>query len=337
MSRVLIEGITKRFGKGTPALDGVNLEIAAGEMLVLLGPSGCGKTTTLRSIAGLETPDTGRITLGDIVAFDKSTGRNRKPEKRDIGMVFQNYALWPHMSVLKNISYPLRARHLKDLIRDGAAAEAAELVGCGHLLGRYPGQLSGGQQQRVALARALVAQPRVVLFDEPLSNLDAKLRKELRIEISRLHRQVGFTGVYVTHDHAEALAIGDRVALLEAGKVVQIGTPSEVYRAPATPWAADFMGVSNHFELQRRDGGWWFHDNLAGSDDELAPAAIGTTRVCHVRPSLLTIAATGDAAPPAALVLRHGVLSEVTFCGESIESEVTFGDIVLRVYERSSI
>ena len=190
------------------AIDNLDLEIEPGEFLVLLGPSGCGKTTTLRCIAGLETGEEGSIEIGDGAVFDASRGINVPPNKRNLGMVFQSYALWPHMTVRKNIAYPLRTRGIKGDKANQWIEEVAALVDTSALLDRYPSQLSGGQQQRVALSRGLVARPEIVLFDEPLSNLDARLRDLVRTEIHELHARIGFTAVYVTHDQVEALALG---------------------------------------------------------------------------------------------------------------------------------
>ena len=200
------------------AIDNLDLEIEPGEFLVLLGPSGCGKTTTLRCIAGLETGEEGSIEIGDGAVFDASRGINVPPNKRNLGMVFQSYALWPHMTVRKNIGYPLRTRGIKGDKANQWIEEVAALVDTSALLDRYPAQLSGGQQQRVALSRGLVARPEIVLFDEPLSNLDARLRDLVRTEIHELHARLGFTAVYVTHDQVEALALGDRLAIMRAGR-----------------------------------------------------------------------------------------------------------------------
>ena len=191
---------------------------------MLLGPSGCGKTTTLRCLAGLETPGQGRIVFGDTTVFDAGKRVNLSPDKRRIGMVFQSYALWPHMTVRKNLAYPLKARKLREGLKWGWVEQTAELVDCASLLDRYPAQLSGGQQQRVALARGLVARPELVLFDEPLSNLDARLRDQVRAQIHELHGRLGFTAVFVTHDQSEALALGDRLAIMKHGKIEQYDT-----------------------------------------------------------------------------------------------------------------
>ena len=252
MTQLRIEGLTKRFAGKPPttAMDDLSLDIEEGEFLVLLGPSGCGKTTTLRCMAGLETPDEGRISFGDQAVFDSAKKLNLSPDKRNIGMVFQSYALWPHMTVRKNIGYPLKARKLRGPDTKDWVEETAALVDCSQLLDRYPAQLSGGQQQRVALARGLVARPDVVLFDEPLSNLDARLRDLVRAQLHELHARLQFSAVFVTHDQAEALALADRVAIMRAGKFEQVGTPEHVFEEPATEYVAEFIGMSNRVPLE---------------------------------------------------------------------------------------
>jgi ABC-type Fe3+/spermidine/putrescine transport system ATPase subunit len=234
-----VAGAAKRYG-AVAALGGVTLDFPAGRLTAVLGPSGCGKTTLLRAIAGFLTLDAGRIRFGD---DDVTT---LSPQRRGTAMVFQSYALWPHMSVFDNVAYGLRLRRVPRDALVRRVREALALVEIGDVdpvARRRPAALSGGQQQRVALARALVVEPRVLLLDEPLSNLDAKVRQRLRVEIRRLQRRVGITTVYVTHDQEEALAIADRVVLLNAGRVVQTGSPQEIYLAPATEFAADFLGV----------------------------------------------------------------------------------------------
>jgi iron(III) transport system ATP-binding protein len=258
MDGLTVSGLTKSFGNGnskTQAIDDFNVEVGKGELLVLLGPSGCGKSTTIRALAGLEAPDAGSITFGSQAVYDAARGIDVRPHKRDIGMVFQSFALWPHMTVRRNIAYPLQARR-RGGNRQKLVEQAAELIDCTKLLGRYPSQLSGGQQQRVALARAFVASPAIMLFDEPLSNLDAKLREQLRTDLHRLHRNVGFTGVYVTHDHAEALALGDRLAIMRAGRIEHLGTPASVFSAPRTEYVAGFIGIENVIELHRTADRW---------------------------------------------------------------------------------
>jgi|Deesub1362B_J571_1020462.scaffolds.fasta_scaffold00662_10 spermidine/putrescine ABC transporter ATP-binding subunit len=243
MPKVRLERVTKRYGKVT-AVDCLDLTVHEGEILTLLGPSGCGKTTTLRCIAGFVVLDEGHIFLGE----EEVT--HLPPEKRDIGFVFQNYALWPHMTVYQNLSFGLQLRRIpKEEIRE-RVQEVLSMVRLSGMEDRYPRQLSGGQQQRVALARALALRPRVLLLDEPLSNLDAKLREEMRFEIRELQRQLGITAIYVTHDQAEALVLSDRIAVLNEGRLVQLGTPEEIYQRPANRFVAGFIGLSSFIEAR---------------------------------------------------------------------------------------
>ncbi len=233
--RVRFEGVSKSFS-GQSVLQDLRLEIEAGEFLVLLGPSGCGKTTLLRLLAGLERADAGRILIGDRVVNDVA------PAERDVAMVFQGYALYPHLSVFENIAFPLRARRAAAASIDGPVRETAERLGLGALLERRPAQLSGGQRQRVALARAIVRSPAVYLMDEPLSNLDAQLRVLMRAELKRLQQELGTTMLYVTHDQAEAMTLGHRVALMRQGRLEQLGAPLELYRLPANRFVGSFLG-----------------------------------------------------------------------------------------------
>jgi iron(III) transport system ATP-binding protein len=241
--RVQLTGITKGFG-ATRALDDVSLTIEEGEFFTLLGPSGCGKTTLLRTIAGFYTPEAGEIRFGDRLV-------NSIPaHRRETGMVFQNYALFPHLSVYDNIAYGLRARKAPRSERAGRVAAVLKSVQLEGLERRSPSQLSGGQQQRVALARALVISPQILLMDEPLSNLDAKLRVSMREEIRRLQKRMGITTIYVTHDQEEAMAVSDRIAILSRGRVEQVGTPAEIYFRPLSRFTAEFMGGSNILDVQ---------------------------------------------------------------------------------------
>ena len=241
MAFIEIQNLFKRF-KNVVAVNRIQLEVNKGELLTLLGPSGCGKTTTLRCIAGLEKPEEGDIVIDGQPMLSEGFV---PPSKRGIGMVFQNYAVWPHMKVFNNIVYGLKIQKLSRQSIQEKAKQVLELVGLDGLEDRYPSQLSGGQQQRVALARALVSNPKVLLLDEPLSNLDAKLREELRFEIKSLVRRMGITSVYVTHDQAEAMVISDRIAVMDSGNVVQIGTAREIYERPANRFVADFIGTMN--------------------------------------------------------------------------------------------
>ncbi|WFO74849.1 ABC transporter ATP-binding protein [Desulfurococcaceae archaeon MEX13E-LK6-19] len=235
MSKVELRNIVKRFGR-VVAVDHVSLKINDGEFFVLLGPSGCGKTTTLRIIAGLEDPDEGYVLIDDKIVNDVP------PNKRDIAMVFQNYALYPHMTVYKNLAFPLENMGLSKQEIDKRVREVAKLLHIDHLLDRKPGQLSGGEQQRVALGRALVRRPRVFLMDEPLSNLDAKLRVYMRAELKRLQKELGITTIYVTHDQAEAMTMADRIAVMNKGRIMQVGKPRELYLKPANIFVAGFIG-----------------------------------------------------------------------------------------------
>ena len=303
MTHLRIEGLTKRFAAKPPttAMDDLTLDIEEGEFLVLLGPSGCGKTTTLRCLAGLETPDEGRITFGDRPVFDSSAKVNLSADKRNIGMVFQSYALWPHMTVRKNIGYPLKARRLKGPETKSWVEDTAELVDCTKLLDRYPAQLSGGQQQRVALARGLVSRPDVVLFDEPLSNLDARLRDQVRAQLHELHTRLRFSAVFVTHDQSEALALADRVAIMRAGRFEQVGTPEHVFEEPATEYVAEFIGMSNRVPLVH-DGTSWTFSGEAVTGDLRLPGGT-TSATARLRPEDLQLAPTvADCASGAACI-----------------------------------
>ena len=253
MARVTIQNLTKKFGKN-PAVDRISLEIPDGAFVGILGPSGCGKTTLLRLIAGLERPTQGDILIGD---------RNitmLPPEKRGLGMMFQSYALFPHMTVRDNLKFPLKANKIgTSQEQNEKIKQVLALVQLEEKIDRIPRQLSGGEQQRVALARAIIAEPSVLLLDEPLSNLDAKLRAGMQVELIELHRKLGLTTIFVTHDQEEALALSDIIVLMLAGKVKQIGTPEKIYSNPMTPFAADFLGSANLIPVKviQSDGGQW--------------------------------------------------------------------------------
>nr|MBA2754901.1 ABC transporter ATP-binding protein [Chloroflexia bacterium] len=237
MNTVTFEAVTKLFeGQTRPAVSDLSLDVADGELLVMLGPSGCGKTTALRMLAGLEEPDSGDILIGgrSVVGLE--------PRDRDISLVFQQYALYPHLSVAANIAYPLKVQRIGKRERDERVGRVAEMLGLGALLGRKPGQLSGGEQQRVALGRAIVRQPRVSLMDEPLSNLDAKLRSQMRTEIKGLQKDLGVTTFFVTHDQAEAMTLADRIAIMDHGHLQQVGSPEEVYAHPVNTFVAELIG-----------------------------------------------------------------------------------------------
>ena len=248
---IRIRGVSKYYyseGKTIRALDNVDLTIAANQIFTLLGPSGCGKTTLLRCIVGLEAPDAGEISIGGQVVWSKDKNISIPPEKRGLGMVFQTYAIWPHMNVFDNVAYPLQVRGVgRDVIRE-RVANTLRFVQLEGYESRPATRLSGGQQQRVALARALVAEPKVILFDEPLSNLDAKLREETRKELRAFLGKLQITAVYVTHDRIEALALSDSIAVMRAGRIVEMGTPQKIYFNADTRFVADFIGRANLVE-----------------------------------------------------------------------------------------
>jgi multiple sugar transport system ATP-binding protein len=284
MADILIKHLVKRFGK-VEAVSDVSLQIVDGEFLVLLGPSGCGKSTILRAVAGLEDADSGEIVIGGrLVNFID-------PVKRNVAMVFQNYALYPHMTVFKNVAFPLQIAKRPKTEIDAAVRRAAGILGLENLLQRYPGQLSGGQRQRVALARAIVREPHAFLMDEPLSNLDAQLRIQTRLELIQLHARLGITTMYVTHDQVEAMTMGHRIAVMSEGVLQQIGTPQDVYRHPANVFVATFLGappmnlIDGALEAVAGDG-WRFRgDNV---DVPLSPEVLNPPELEH------EIEASGD-------------------------------------------
>jgi ABC-type Fe3+/spermidine/putrescine transport system ATPase subunit len=250
-----VEGLSKQYG-GVRVLDQVSFQVYESEILVLLGPSGCGKSTTLRLLAGLERPDAGAIHLREKTVVDAATGRFTPAEKRNLGMVFQAFAVWPHMTVEEHIAFPLLVRHCSKEEITKRVHRALDFVGLGGLETRLSTQLSGGQQQRLALARALVYEPDVLLLDEPLSNLDAQLRQQMRLELKNLQRQLGTTFVFVTHDQDEAMTLAHRVALMRNGRIEQLGTPDEVYENPQSLFVHSFLGTSIRFE-----GSWTVDDD----------------------------------------------------------------------------
>ena len=300
MARVTLEGVRKVYDNGFVAVHGVDLEIGDGEFVVLVGPSGCGKSTLLRMIAGLESISAGRLSIGDRLVNDVA------PKERDIAMVFQNYALYPHMSVRENMAFALKLRKLPESEIEKRVRDAAAILGLDAVLDRRPRQLSGGQRQRVAVGRAIVRQPQVFLFDEPLSNLDAKLRVGTRKEIAKLHRTLSATMIYVTHDQVEAMTMGDRIVVLDAGKVQQVAPPLELYARPANLFVAGFIGspAMNFIPgtVARGAGGTRFHSNEGGVEFPMSgPAAptleasAGRTLTLGVRPEDVAVVPAGDA------------------------------------------
>ena len=302
---VRVEGLVKRYGRVT-ALDGVSLGFASGGLTAILGPSGCGKTTLLRSLAGFVAVDGGRILFGpeEVTALP--------PQARGTAMVFQHYALWPHMTVFDNVAYGLRLRKLPDADVRRRVERVLDLVEIGRITGvmqRRPAELSGGQQQRVALARALVVEPRVLLLDEPLSNLDAQVRQRLRAEVRRLQKAVGITAIYVTHDQEEALAIADTVVLMNAGRVVQSGSPQEIYSRPESAFTAEFLGVSNQLAGIAEAGGV-----CIGAQRLPYAGAVRGRATLIFRATDASLATDEEEAAPGHTLLR-GVLEERLFLG----------------------
>jgi iron(III) transport system ATP-binding protein len=266
--KITIENLRLRYGD-VDAIKNMDLEIGDRESVVLLGRSGCGKTSTMRCIAGLEEPTAGRITIGDTVVFDAEAGINLPPNKRNVGMVFQSYAVWPHMTVFENVAYSLKLQKVARPEIRQRVAEALELVGLENFADRGASLLSGGQMQRVALARSLVMRPSVLLLDEPLSNLDARLRDRLRIELREIQLRLGLTTVYVTHDQLEAFALADRIALMQDGVIVQMDAPDAMYNAPASASIAHFLGVANVLDVDTSPG-------AEASSDDASPEGEGT-------------------------------------------------------------
>src|SRR5437870_1343352 len=323
---IQIERVTKRFGAVTAVRD-LSLEIRDREFVTLLGPSGCGKTTLLRLIAGLMSPDEGVIRVG---ARTLSTPAGVvSPERRGMGMVFQNYAVWPHRTVYQNVAFGLEVRKVGRAETRARVARVLELVNLAGLERRYPSELSGGQQQRVALARSLVVEPGILLLDEPLSNLDAKLRERMRWELKELQRRTGITFVYVTHDQSEAMALSDRIAVIHGGEMMQLGAPRMVYTQPANRIVADFMGLVNLVRGRVvRAGG---DDSVVAVGDEhpigavLPPGAVsGQAVLVAIRPESLRLTSPASAAE--ALGTVPGKVADVTFLGNIIDCHVTLDD-----------
>ena len=328
MIAITIEKLVKKFGDAV-ALNGISLRIEPGELFFLLGPSGCGKTTLLRNIAGFYIPDEGRIFFGDedVTALP--------PHKRNTGMMFQSYALWPHMTVAKNVAFGLEERRVPQAEIRQRVQAALESVQMGPYAERKIAQLSGGQQQRVALARALVIRPRCVLLDEPLSNLDARLRLEMRSEIRLVCKENGLTAIYVTHDQKEALSISDRMAVLEGGRIAQIGTPEQVYRRPKTRVVADFIGETNFLngKIQSLDGAKALVETNEGlfegflGDPEWMPSA-GDSVSLSIRPESWSLRSA-----PTAMNSVKGRIGESVYLGEVAQYRLQASAHDLKVFE----
>jgi len=335
MPDVVISKLHKEFS-GTTVLSEIDIHIKDGEFFTLLGPSGCGKSTTLSCLAGLEKPTSGHIAIGDVVFFDSDDHTYVPPEARNLGMVFQSYALWPHMTLEQNLAMPLNIRKVPKAEQKTLIYEALDKVGMAHLMKRYPHQLSGGQQQRIALARALVYSPRVLLLDEPLSNLDAKLREQARVWLKRLQTELGITTIYVTHDQEEALAMSDRIAVMSNGNLMQVGTPEEIYETPATAEVAAFIGKSNFIDgtiesvsngtatISTEDGGAVIEAPLDGA------FAAGDAVTVAFRPERATLVPTAAAEPEESVVLSGTVIA-ASYVGSRVEYAVKFGRRTLLV------
>ncbi|MGE0801896.1 MAG: ABC transporter ATP-binding protein [Lautropia sp.] len=332
MPQVRVRGLVKTFRtrRGeVVALDRVSIDIARSERVVLLGPSGCGKTTLLRCVAGLEQPDAGEIEIDGQTVFSSERKIFVPPEARGISMMFQSYALWPHMTVASNVSFPLDNRGGSSAAVKRSKVDAAlEMVACGGLQARYPAQLSGGQQQRVALARAVVAGDAMLLFDEPLSNVDAKVREQLRLELVTLQRKLGFAWLYVTHDQTEATAVADRIAVFRAGRIVQLGTPDEIYNYPNSIYVAGFVGASNAIE-GRVDA---VADGIASVDSPVgrlrvhsASAVPGQAVLMMFRPEQIDIDVLRAGGEPAVNRI-DGRLDATMFLGSCTEYAVRVGE-----------
>jgi spermidine/putrescine ABC transporter ATP-binding subunit len=318
--RVAVHEITKRFGK-LEVVSRASFAVGEGELFTLLGPSGCGKTTLLRLIAGFYVPDDGEV------RFDERRVNEMPPHERGIGMVFQNYALWPHMTVFDNVAYGLKLRKLPGAEIETRVKGALEKVRLGGLGERYPGQLSGGQQQRVALARALVLNPAILLLDEPLSNLDAKVRVQVRAEIRKLQKELGITTVYVTHDQEEALTLSDRIAVFDHGNLLQVGAPKDLYERPVNRFVADFIGINNMIEGTVRsvesEGGALVVDTALGELRALPSVRLraGDRCVACIRPENIAIDGTGAVQGNA----LRGTIAFAAYLGNTLRYDVDLG------------
>ncbi len=331
MPGVSLTAVTLRYGD-VAAVDRLSLEVKPGELVALLGPSGCGKTTTLRLVAGFLAPESGEIRVGDRRL--SAPGRVVPPERRRMAMIFQSYALWPHMTVAQNVGYGLRFKSgVSRAERDRRMTEMLRVVQLAGYEGRYPGELSGGQQQRVAVARALVVEPEILLLDEPLSNLDANLREEMRFEIRRLHEAFGITTLYVTHDQAEAMVISDRIAVLERGRVAQVGTADEVFLRPRTRFVAEFIGRTNLIEGIAVEPDVVAHGPLR-LQVGAAGLTVGARVTVSIRPHDIALGAPDEASGRGRAVnVFRGVVQRASFLGDAVDYQVQVvdSDVALRV------
>ena len=324
MIELSVENLRLTYGDN-PVLKGVSMTLGRGEVVSLLGPSGSGKTTLLRAVAGLEKPTSGRIAIGNRTVYDGTPRSEIPAEERNLGLVFQSYALWPHKTVFDNVAYPLKIQKVPMEERKERTNKALSLVHLEEYAARFPNQLSGGQQQRVALARALVAAPGLLLLDEPLSNLDAKLRESMRFEIKELQKKLGLTVIYVTHDQAEAMAMSDRIIVMYKGVIQQVDVPTKIYEHPANSTVADFIGLVNFLDGEVKDG--TVQLSQIGCSLPLAVNFNGPALVA-VRPEHIAISKTSGA-------LRGKIVSKL-YLGDSTDCRVAVGDTVMRVIDRGS-
>lgn len=334
MLGIRIRSLVKSFGDFV-AVDDISFDVAEGELVSLLGPSGCGKTTTLRCIAGLETGDQGTIQIGDTLVSDFDRNIVLSPDRRGIGMVFQSYAIWPHMSVFKNVAYPLVAQRVPKGEIETRVHETLKLVDMADFATRPATDLSGGQQQRVALARALIGNPSVLLLDEPLSNLDAMLRDQMRVELREIQQRTGITAVYVTHDQSEAMALSDRVIVMSNGRIEQIGTPREIYQSPATAFVAKFVGTSNLLrgETAGPADGDLVLVRLGGGEQIRVPDRnLSGSVTISLRPQFCETIPPADAPRDSGKNSLSGTIERITYFGERSEAKIAIGDVSLLVY-----
>ncbi len=325
MSELKLISVTKRFNQ-VVAVNKLNLEVRKGECFSFLGPSGCGKTTTLRMIAGFEDLDEGELIVDGEVYSSSYKKYYLPPEKRDFGMVFQAFAVWPHLTVWDNVAFPLQIRRIPKIEMEKRVKEALQSTGLSAIKDLYPSKLSGGEQQRIALARAVAINPKVMLLDEPLSNLDPKLREEMRFEIKDLQRRFGFTILYVTHDQAEAMALSDRMLVMNLGVVQQVGKPLEIYNEPANKFVFSFIGLSNFLKVRVRQGRAFPLGQEEGSpiSDE-APTDLGDTCYAAFRPGEVDLVSTSSGSG------ISGVVTRSTFLGDLVDYRISIGSQEIRV------
>ncbi len=331
---ISVRDLVKVYGQST-VIKGISFEVADGEFVTLLGPSGCGKTTTLRSIAGLDTIDGGEIRINEKIVSNTATGIFVPPHERNLGMVFQSYAVWPHLTVAQNVAFPLTVRGIRDTTE--AVKWALDIVGMYELANRRPSELSGGQQQRVALARAIAGKPQVLLFDEPLSNLDARLRDRTRTEISRIQRELKVPAIYVTHDQTEALSMSDRIIVMSAGLTIQDGSPKQIYHQPVNRFVADFIGNANFLQVRQQSGQWTLPDGTVLSVCPETQHAHGDQVTALVRPEAIQVECDPVVRTQHDVNRVTGTVLSSMFLGQHIEHVVSVAGLELRAFSRTPL